>query len=430
MDRMHSIRIPIHGFVEFSDWERDIINHPVFQRLRRIRQLAFSEHIYPGSVHSRFEHSIGVMHVATRLFNGIRSRYSSVLQNRLGVKGVSLERAKTLVRLAALLHDVGHAPFSHTSEDLMPSGYEHEDYSVQLITHEMRDVIDNHDFNRRELQITGQEIASFYMGDPDVPEEHLFWKELVSGQLDADRMDYLLRDSYHCGVEYGHFDLDRIVDTISIVENESPDSAGGLRLGLTAGGSHAADGLIMARYFMFQQVYFHEVRLAYDHHASKLVQSYLDENGNGELPNPAVDCGRHEYLNLDDWTLLGYAHLNRSNEHSCSLLTHQHDRCVARTSEQPNMNELRKFGQLAQKMSERIPACWVADARKAWYKLDDTDIRIAKHSTGSELAMKSDPLSQVSAIVGHVRGSNKRLLFVPFDRVEEAKSLMEEDSNE
>ena len=110
----------MHGFIAITDWERDIINMPAFQRLRRIRQLAWTDQVYPGAMHTRFEHSLGVMHVASRLFDAIVQRSSELLRSELTYTPEGLMRERTLVRLTALLHDVGHAPFSHAAEDLFP----------------------------------------------------------------------------------------------------------------------------------------------------------------------------------------------------------------------------------------------------------------------------------------------------------------------
>ena len=106
------IRDPIHGFIELDDWERDIVNDPVFQRLRRIRQLGLTDMVYPGATHSRFEHSLGVMHIATRMFDAIVSRRRDFLEATYNYDDVGLARDRRILRLAALLHDVGHAPFS------------------------------------------------------------------------------------------------------------------------------------------------------------------------------------------------------------------------------------------------------------------------------------------------------------------------------
>src|ERR1700761_5000733 len=114
------IRCPIHGFVQLNEWERRIIDHPVFQRLRRIRQLAWTDMVYPGAMHTRFEHSLGVMHVATQLYDAIAERSGAILKGDLAYNDDGLRTDRILVRLTALLHDVGHAPFSHAAEDLLP----------------------------------------------------------------------------------------------------------------------------------------------------------------------------------------------------------------------------------------------------------------------------------------------------------------------
>src|SRR5213080_2791435 len=105
--RTYEIRCPVHGFITLSDWEREIINQPAFQRLRRIRQLAWTDMVYPGAMHTRFEHSLGVMHVASRLYEAVVERSGTVLESELAYDETGLRVDKTLVRLTALLHDVG-----------------------------------------------------------------------------------------------------------------------------------------------------------------------------------------------------------------------------------------------------------------------------------------------------------------------------------
>ncbi len=114
------IRCPIHGFIGLNEFERRIVDHPVFQRLRRIRQLAWTDHVYPSAMHTRFEHSLGVMHVASKLYDAIVANSSEILQSTFGYTETGLLRDRQKVRLAGLLHDIGHSPFSHGSEDLFP----------------------------------------------------------------------------------------------------------------------------------------------------------------------------------------------------------------------------------------------------------------------------------------------------------------------
>jgi HD superfamily phosphohydrolase len=114
------IRCPIHGFIRLNAWEKALVETRVFQRLRRIRQLAWTDYVYPGAMHTRFEHSLGVMHVATLLFDSIVKNSKSVLIDGYGYDEHGLAAARQKIRIAALLHDVGHAPFSHASEDAFP----------------------------------------------------------------------------------------------------------------------------------------------------------------------------------------------------------------------------------------------------------------------------------------------------------------------
>lgn len=257
------IRCPVHGFIGLTDLELRIIDQPAFQRLRRIKQLAWTDYVYPGASHSRFEHSLGVMHLAGRLYEAVVKASEDTLKEVFKYTDAGLSRDWQIVRLAALLHDVGHPPFSHATEHLLPmkapenyslfSGtadpvkrYAHEDYSVAIIEKILAEVIEQHPSNRRNSKITANEVTSLISNQ--APEgANLFWKDIISGQLDADRMDYLLRDSLHAGVSYGNFDLNRIVSSVCAVRRPAEESEEP-KIAIMRGGAYAAEALIVARY--------------------------------------------------------------------------------------------------------------------------------------------------------------------------------------
>jgi len=207
--RYYEIRDPVYGFIRFNELEKDIINHPVFQRLRRIKQLALTEMVYPSATHTRFEHSLGVMHLASQFYDRIVSENKNYLETKLHYNEAGFRRDRQLVRLGALLHDIGHTPFSHVGEDkkLMKENpetnkpYKHEHYSVEIIKNKLGDIIKNHDINQN-YRISADEIAGLIEGNEEVLGRKIFWKQLISGQLDADRCDYLLRDPHHSHNNY------------------------------------------------------------------------------------------------------------------------------------------------------------------------------------------------------------------------------------
>ncbi len=297
------IRCPIHGLIPLNAWEWDIVNQPAFQRLRRIRQLAWTDMVYPGAMHTRFEHSLGVMHISSRLVDALWQRERELLQSVYHYISEKMERQKQLIRVAALLHDIGHGPFSHAAESLLPrkpkgkQRYQHEDYSAAIIDHCLRDVIENHPDNKNGHNIQVEEIKNLFSPSSISPDV-LVWKNLVSGQLDADRMDYLLRDAHHAGVSYGNFDLNRVIATISLCQNVEES---GYTIGIGDDGLHAAEGLIIARYMMFTQLYFHKTRAIYDHHLEKASSSILPK---GEFP-PPTEAGIKGFLDWDDWRVVG-----------------------------------------------------------------------------------------------------------------------------
>lgn len=254
------IRDSIHGFITFSDEEKEIINWNEFQRLRFIKQLALTYNVYPGAMHTRFEHSLGVMEVATRIFNRLLSKQSEIINKVLGSVGLSSDQARKILRLAALLHDIGHLPFSHGGEAILPEGKSHEDVTIEIIEH-LNDKL-HKSYSEEEINICIQLISG------EVIPEINFLKDIISGQVDADRIDYLLRDSYHCGVGYGHFDYHRLIEELVVIE----DFAGGLELAIERGGIHSLEALILARYYMFTQVFCHRTRRIYDIYLKEFME--------------------------------------------------------------------------------------------------------------------------------------------------------------
>lgn len=229
------MRDPIHGYIHIEDqiiW--DCINTKEMQRLRRIHQLGGDFQIYHTAEHSRFSHSLGVYEIVRRMVNEIDE-----LQKRLS------DYEKLTVMLAGLLHDIGHGPFSHAFEAV--SLLKHEEYTCKIITEnsEIHSVLERGDTS------LSKDVADIIKG---VHRNDLL-NQIVSGQLDADRMDYLLRDAYFTGTSYGHFDLERIIRTIRVVDE---------KITVKESGIHSVEDYIMARYHMYWQVYLHPVARSYE----------------------------------------------------------------------------------------------------------------------------------------------------------------------
>jgi HD superfamily phosphohydrolase len=417
--RRYEIRCPVHGFISISDWEREIIAQPAFQRLRRIRQLAWTDQIYPGAMHTRFEHSLGVMHVATLLYEAIVQRSRGLLKSEMTYNDEGLERDKTLVRLAALLHDLGHSPFSHAGENLFPlrtdgkKRYVHEDYSATIIAHELKSAIEDHKLNKRNFGFRVEDITSLLEGKAEAG-HRLFWRELITGQMDADRMDYLLRDSLHAGVDYGRYDWRRILNTVEamVVPGAEEKSDGqGLRLGVSEGGVHAAEALVLARYFMFTQVYFHKTRAAYDHHLQQALEVLLP---GGVFPPPAAGT-LQEYLQWDDWKVFGLLADGKGGEHGLRLRTRDHYREVYHTPESPDAEDLKALE--AVKADLGGLAVHEAEAAKSWYKIDRTDIPVVSDTAGRPVRS----LSAFSPVIKNLKPTRRVMLFSRPEKADEAR---------
>jgi HD superfamily phosphohydrolase len=414
--RTYEIRCPLHGFITITDWEREIIEQPAFQRLRRIRQLAWTDMVYPGATHTRFEHSLGVMHVASRLYDAIVERSGDVLKSELSYNDDGLKSDRVLVRLTALLHDVGHAPFSHPGEELFPmrdggeGRYKHEHYSAAIIRTHLREAIENHPL-RQNYRLSADDIAALLEGSVRAGRT-LFWRELIDGQLDADRMDYLLRDSLHTSVGYGKFDWQRLVNSVEAIP--VPESRG-LRLGVSEGGFHAAEALVLARYFMFTQVYFHKTRVAFDHHLQGALQVMLP---GGVFPRP-IDTELEDFLDWDDWQVLGKLADDDGGTHGRRLMHRDHYREVYHTPETPTERELDLLERVRADLGELIQA--EGRAEKSWYKLGSTDIPIVSDNPDKAVS----PLSRHSNIVGKLVPIGKVMLYCRTEDVGQARQRVQ-----
>ena len=240
LDETKVLKDPVHSYIHIHYeviW--NCLDSKEFQRLRRIRQLGGDFQVYPTAEHSRFSHSLGVYEIVRRMVTEIKSLCVELT-----------EYEKVCVMLAGLLHDVGHGPFSHAFEHV--TNHSHEEYTAKII-------LGNTELNailRDVSEKLPQDIVSIIQHT----HENDILNQIVSGQLDADRMDYLLRDSYFTATSYGQFDLERILRTMRVRKT----AEGRKVIVVKYTGIHSVEDYIMARYQMYWQVYYHPVARSYE----------------------------------------------------------------------------------------------------------------------------------------------------------------------
>lgn len=301
---MVHVRDSLYGYIEIDDDELDIVDTPQMQRLRRIKQLGFSEFVYPGATHTRFEHSLGVMHVAGNLAETV---------------GLDDETVKE-VRLAGLLHDSGHGPFSHASEQVK-HGKDHEYFSCKVVD-ELSD----------KIPADTERVKKHIKGETDL--------DIISGEINADRMDYLKRDSYATGLEHGHVDTETIVKFADIKDG---------RLAFSRKSIQALEGFLTARLHMYKSVY--------KHHASVISEKMLEY----ALDDYVVDNSLEDMMRKNDYEM--HSALLNSDGLSKELyerLTRRdlYKRCVVMGDDEISREELSKLSEqnpyeLEEKISNR-----------------------------------------------------------------------------
>ncbi|MCL2135345.1 MAG: HD domain-containing protein [Candidatus Bathyarchaeota archaeon] len=265
------IKDPVHGYVYITQAEKNIIDTYPMQRLRRIRQLAGSEYVYPGANHTRFEHCIGVMFLA-----------GNTLDNPHISQKVT-EEETDMTRISALLHDCGHGPFSHIFEHLLLKNLQktHEDITSWIV--EKSEIADE----LSKIGYTPAETGKLAVGKMHKPEK-AFLDQIISSAVDVDKMDFILRDTYHTGAEYGFIDVYRLIHALDIL---------GENLAVELGALSALEAFMIARIESFKSIYFHRMGRAAQIMLADAMDKANDELGLTSFKTP------EEYLQLDDYTV-------------------------------------------------------------------------------------------------------------------------------
>jgi HD superfamily phosphohydrolase len=369
---MLSIRDPVHGFVRADALERALIDTRPLQRLRSIRQLGMMFFVFPGAEHSRFSHALGAMELAGRLYDALAAKGEGLLDPDRRA------RERRLVRAAGLLHDVGHAPFSHSAEEQFEGGIDHEEMTRRLLG--LPEVCDA--FARHGDGLRPEDVTRLLRGGEGAVERLL--AQVVSGELDVDKMDYLLRDSLFCGVRYGSYDLPRLLDTVLPIRD--PDR-GEWGIGVDEGGIHALEALVMARYYMFTQVYFNVTGKALELHLS----AWLAEEGTPWPGDP------ERFLAEDDVAVL--ARMRRSTSpHALAVLRRARYPLAYETREHLTPEQRERFAALLPSLVERFGArnLLVSNAAKDPHRLRQARVFVQRYDGTLE------PAEQASQFMRHL----------------------------
>jgi uncharacterized protein len=390
-----SIRDPVHGFIRADPLEAALIRSRPFQRLRFIHQLGFTFLVFPGAEHSRFSHALGAMHLAGRVYDALCGKVPGLLP--AGPRAA--ERRQ--VRAAALLHDLGHAPFSHSAEELFEDSIDHEEMTRRLIGGaEIEDAFARHGDGVTAadvLRLLGGGRSPLPPGAGGTAAGERLLAQVVSGELDVDKMDYLLRDSLYCGVRYGSYDLERLLDTI--VPLEDPER-GGWGIGVDEGGVHALEALVMARYYMFTQVYFNVTGKALELH----FNAWLEEGGRRWSAEP------DGFLADDDVSI--WTEMRRSpSRHARAVVAREHFPLAFETREHLGREEKDRFEALLPELVGRFGAgnLLLSNSAKDPHRMGRGRSRVLVRRFDGSL----EPMERASQFIRHLARIDRYRVYTP-----------------
>lgn len=429
------IKDPVHGTITLNRDEVSVVDSTAFQRLRLIKQLGFSEFSFPGATHSRYIHSLGVCHIAGQAFDYIFKNYEF---SSPGVRA----RFRQALRLAALLHDIGHGPLSHATEEVMPlrsalkvdvykhrrnvgqqpegpnPKASHEDYTIKFVTDSKLTEV---------LKKSFPDIEPYYIAcliDKTLESKDDFFidrglnyrmilSQLVSSEIDVDRMDYLGRDAYFCGTNYGHVELNWLLSnfTFHIAEQE-------VYLALNKRALYTFDDFLISRHHMYLMIYFHHKSIIYE----EMLYRYLT----------STDCSYRLPADIDEYTVCTdyslYEHLAKSPNYWAQKITRRQPFKVLFenhvTHEDPKINQLADL--LRSSGIDFIAAS--SQARLSKYhggSQEDKSLRIfvVDEYTPKETPITIDKCTQIFQMYEQTRRIER--IYVPSEVLDRAKSLRE-----
>ncbi|MBQ2353262.1 MAG: HD domain-containing protein [Methanobrevibacter sp.] len=347
------IRDSVYGDINLSEFEVKVMDMPQFQRLRRIKQLGLISLIYPGATHTRFEHCLGTMNLGSKLAEELELDQDDV----------------ELIRISALLHDIGHGPFSHVSEGVL--SFPHEELTRYVVTQtSMRDLL--------EEKFDVNKIADIING-----KGHL--GPIVSGELDVDRMDYLLRDSHNTGVSYGIIDYERIISNLKLED--------GLILDIK--GVQATEGALVSRYFMYPSVY--------QHHTTRIVNSMFRRALQKTFDEKIID--EHEIYRYDDSDITSMFR-NSENEYVRDIMFRLDNRIIPKRVKTIRLDNFKYPEKMYKIKAEELRKAEAEIAEDYDLDKDYVFINIAEYPRFDEMKTQVNvdgklyPLTEISNIIG------------------------------